>query len=348
MKKILYILLALCMVGCGKKAQNARSTTAIRVKTMVVASDAQQGLSRYVGAIEPQKETKLSMQATGRVTSIEVKNGQRVTKGQTLVTIDNTQALNRLEGAEATLKHAQDGYDRAKKVHEQGVVSDQKMVEIESKLAQAQAIYATAKQQLDECTLIAPCNGVVNGLDLQFGQTILPGAPICSIIDLSAFCVKFTVPEAEITHLTRTPAQLTGTVEVAAVDQTYPITITDAAMVANALTHTYEVKANIKGGAELLKPGMVGVVRINHKPSEGTAQNIPIVIPAECILMKPEGATVWIAEENKAVRRNITIGGYQADGVRVREGLQAGDQLITEGYQKLYHNCDIEIISEDE
>ena len=57
--------------------------------------------------------------------------------------------------------------------------------------------------------------------------------------------------------------------------------------------------------------------------------------------MKPEGPTVWIKEKGTAVRRNIRIDGYVADGVRVTEGLQAGDSLIIEGYQKLYKGCKV-------
>ena len=48
---------------------------------------------------------------------------------------------------------------------------------------------------------------------------------------------------------------------------------------------------------------------------------------------------MWIAKQGRAERRNVTIDGYQADGVRVKNGLMPGDTLITEGYQKLYKGC---------
>ena len=67
-----------------------------------------------------------------------------------------------------------------------------------------------------------------------------------------------------------------------------------------------------------------------------------IVIPAKCILLKPEGHTVWVMEQGTAVRRAIAIDGYRADGVRVASGLTIGDTLITEGYQKLYNGCKVE------
>ncbi len=80
---------------------------------------------------------------------------------------------------------------------------------------------------------------------------------------------------------------------------------------------------------------MVGIVCLPVLRSEA------IVVPAKCILLKPEGATVWIKQDDQATRRLITVGGYEADGVRVLNGLEPGDVVITEGYQKLYEGCKV-------
>ena len=121
--------------------------------------------------------------------------------------------------------------------------------------------------------------------------------------------------------------------ECAAVDAMLPIVITEKSITANPLTHTYDVVAKIQSGADMLRTGMVAVVRLQNSNAAA------IVIPAKCVLLKPEGPTVWLKNGDKAVRRDITIGGYEADGVRVIGGLQPGDTLITDGYQKLYNNC---------
>jgi len=338
MKEIYYIfILALLFLGsCTKHDSAQREQAPIKVKTMVVAPQENGAVSRYVGAIEPAHSTPLSLQTTGRVVEIAVKNGQRVTQGQTILAVDNTQALNALRTAEASLRHAQDGFDRVSKVHDKGVVSDQKMVEIESQLAQARSLYEAAQQQLKECTLTAPCEGVIDGLNMVVGQTVLPGTTLCTILDMRAYSVRFTVPEAEIGAL---PDK--GQVVCEAIHAELPITITERGITANPLTHTYEVVADIKDKAEGLKAGMVAVVKLKANSQQLTAsQNI--VIPAQCVLLKPEGATVWVVEDGKAARRLVTVDGYQADGVRVTEGLQEGDQLIIAGYQKLYNNCPVE------
>lgn len=301
---------------------------------MVVMSQDGSTASRYVGTIEPAQTTPLSLQTTGRVVSVEVKNGQRVTAGQTILKVDDTQARNALQGAEAALQHAQDGYDRVAAVHEKGVVSDQKMVEISSQLQQAKSLYEAAKQQLEECTLKAPCDGVVDGLEVVTGQTIIPGTKLCTILDVSAYSVRFTVPENEIGSLADK-----GTVECAAIGAVLPVTVAEKGITANAVTHTYEVVARINGRAEGLKAGMVATVKLK---GERLKDEGDIVIPAKCILLKPEGHTVWVMEKGTAVRRAIEIDGYRADGVRVASGLTIGDTLITEGYQKLYNGCKVE------
>jgi len=326
----------LALTACNVHENGRREQTPVRVKTMTVAPQTGSSAMRYVGIVEPVRETPLSMQSAGRVTCVHVKNGDRVQQGQTLIEIDNTQALNTLQGAEAELKHAQDGYDRARQVHDKGVIPDQKMVEIESRLSQAQSLYAGAQQRLEECTLKAPCAGVVDGLDVTIGQTVAPGARVCAVLDVSAFSVRFAVPETEIKGFTGNGEQLTGEMECAAVDRVFPVTVTQKSVTANPVTHTYDVTARVQGGADMLMTGMVAVVKVKQ---EKTTEDI--VIPARCVLLKPEGYTVWLKEQGRAVRRDILVSGYQADGVCVQDGLNAGDTLIIDGYQKLYNDCKV-------
>ena len=334
-KYYLIAAIGLVLLGCNRHKEAHEEAKPMKVKTTVIEPQEASSFSRYVGSIEPARETPLSLQSAGRVIAVEVKNGERVKAGQKILAIDNTQAVNAFRSAEASLKHAQDGYDRVSKVHAKGVVSDQKMVEIESQLTQAKSLYAAAKQQLNECTLVAPCEGIVSGLDVQRGQTIIPGTRLCTLLDVSGFSVRFSVPEAEVKNLSAT-----GEVECSAADTVLPITITERNMTANALTHTYDVTARIQGGAEVLMSGMVGIVSVESK-AENQTPKAAIVIPAKCVLLKPEGPTVWVVENGEAVRRSIVSGGYQADGVQISEGLQPGDTLITEGYQKLYTGCKV-------
>lgn len=343
MQKELIIALALCLASCAAHDKAKTEQAPLRVQISVVAPQEGYSSSRYVGTIVPLHETPLSMQAPGRVTEIRCKDGEYVRKGQVLVRVEDTQARNALSAAESALNQAQDGYDRAKQVHEKGAITDQKLVEVESQLARARSAYEAAKQQVNECTLTAPCNGVVSGMKLEIGQTLIPGMKILTVLDQSALCVRFTVPEAEIRNIHVNGGRLTpsGEVECAAVDTVLPISITEKSQTANPITHTYEVTARILGGTNILLPGMVGKVTLSDtKAGEAKADtHTDIIIPAHCIQLMPSGHTVWVMEQGRAHRREITVGGYQPGGVLVQSGLQPGDTLITEGYQKLYNDC---------
>ena len=331
--------------GCAKHESRQREQAPIRVKTVVVAPHEGSAMTRYVGTVAPLHETPLSMQTSGRVLEIRCRESERVHQGQLLVRVDDTQARNALQTAEAALRQAQDGYDRVRQVHEKGAVTDQKMVEIESQLARARSLRDAAQQQVNECTLIAPCDGVVSGLNLEAGQTIIPGMKLFSLLDVTALNVRFTVPEAEIGKIviSRQSSETSGEIECVALDTVLPIRITEKSMTASPLTHTYEVTARIIGGTDILLPGMIGKVKLKGERGmvKGERTEEDIVIPAHCVLLKPEGPTVWVVENGRAVRRNIKIDGYLANGVRVKSGLQEGDSLITEGYQKLYISCKV-------
>lgn len=333
-KYIGMMLVALLLIACTSHDKAAGGRSALRVRTVVVTKQAGLSSARYVGTIVPIREVPLSLQTTGRITDIGVRNGERIRKGRMILQVDSTQVKNAVQSAKAALLRAQDGYERVKQVHSKGVVTDQKMVEVESQLAQAKAIYDAAQQQLDECTLLAPCDGVVSGLDCEKGQNILPGKTLCSIIDLRAFQVKFTVPEAEIAAVNGC-----GQVTCTSIGASFPITVTEKSLSANPLTHTYDVTARVEGGEDRLLPGMVAKVEISGSAEQAEDEPVSVIVPASCILMKQTGPTVWVVEQGKAARRDITIDGYQADGVKVLTGLADGDTLVTDGYQKLYQGC---------
>lgn len=331
MKNILVLLPLLAFVGCSHIERKAQEPSAVRVTTVVVQPQATEVHSRYVGEITAGRETPLSIQTTGRILMTGCRDGERVRKGQVLLRVDSVQSLNALRSAEASLRHAQDGYDRAKQVHSKGGVTDQQMVEIESQLTQAKSMYSAAKRGVEECTLRAPFDGVISGFDLSVGQTVVPGMPLFSVLDISSLSVRFGVPEGEITRLT----EHKGEVEVPAAGVVLPIRISEKSVSANPITHSYAVTADITGDIRGLMPGMVGKVTLRTRNAE------EIIIPAHCVQLMPDGPTVWVVSKGAASRRSIGVSGYCANGVQVNQGLQTGDTLVVEGYQKLYKGCKV-------
>lgn len=335
-KKIHYIILffLIMLSSCIGRHSSSEQVLPISVRTIVIEPQTKSNYSHYVGSIESAHEIPLSVQVAGRVLSVECREGEWVKRGQVLIVMDTIQCANALRSAKATLLHAQDAYERVVQVHAQGGVADQKMVELESQLQQAQSLYDMALQQLRECRLEAPCDGRVSGFSIQEGQTLVPGVHLFSLLDMSSLVVRFAVPETEISSINIGDV---GEMECIACDTVLPITVTEKQITANLLTHTYDALASIKGGEHLLMQGMVAKVKL-FKNKEGESS---IVVPASCVRLMPNKTFIWTIEQGRAVARTIEVKGYTQDGVLVSGGLNIGDTIVVEGYQKLYKDCSV-------
>ena len=189
------------LTSCSEQKKRTRKA-AVKVETLTVGGSNASGKTKdYVGTIEEKTGATLSFELGGNITSIHVDEGDRVSKGQVLATINPTTLNETHRGALSTLKQAQDAYRRFQPLHKAGTISDIKWVEIESKLEQAKAAEAIARQQLTHTSIRAPFNGVVASKQADMGTYVLPGQPVLKIADVKAVNAKLSVPEAEISHL---------------------------------------------------------------------------------------------------------------------------------------------------
>ena len=281
----------------------------------------------YPGYLEEGQSVDMAFKYGGTLQLLNVKEGSIVRKGQVLARVSSPQMESTQRSAQATLEQAQDAYDRLKKVHDNGSLPEIKWREMVANLEKAQSAVDLANAMLADNTLTAPFSGTVSGLNAELGENITPLKPIMRIINTNGLTVKISVPENEIAKV------LVGdTAEVvipALGDRRYMGKVTEKSLTASLLTHSYPVKVLIEQPDKELTPGMIGKVVLKADVNSG------IVIPANAVLINQEGKFVWVAENGRATRRKITLAGYSGNGVIVSEGLQAGDNVIVEGYQKV-------------
>lgn len=331
------IILSLLLVACQQDTQQKQQVAPLKVTAQALTVQTQAPIYSYVGTIKEPVSIPLSVPSGGTITQIKVKNGDVVKAHQLLLQTDTTQAYNALQIAQATLTHAQDGYQRARQVYQQGGVTEQKMVELNSQLQQATAMYQLAKKRLNECTLRAPQSGVIGNINLQVGQTIAPALPVVTLLNIDNYHVTFDVSESDIAQLQIGDK---GHMVVSVLPQdTLPLHIVEKKLVPNNVAHTYTVTASLEplpqNTQRKLLPGMVGNVYLQAQMVQG------MVIPAHCIQTQQKGTTVWVIQQGKAQRKAVQVGGYTASGVLITDGLTVGDSVITAGYQKLYHQANV-------
>ena len=358
------LLAVVLFSSCGQKQEHDLKTP-VRVKTLVVSPGMIDDAQAYVGIVEEGEATAVSFTSMGVIKRIHVKEGQVVGRGQLLAEVDPTtssngvevahasfnQAQDMVKQAEATYNQAKDAYDRMKLLHDNGSLPEVKWIEVETRLAQATTALNTARssvasaaatekiarKSLADTRLYAPVSGVIGKNHLVAGETALPSQAVVTILDISTVKVKVAVPVAEIGSIR---VNTSTSIKVDAIGRRYQGGRIEKGVKADALTHTYDVRINVANDGRKLLPGMVASV---HFLPEGSKAIGSKVIPVTSIQKKSDGSLfVWtVGKDGTAHRVTVTIEGTQGNYSIVKDGLNVGDRIVTEGYQKLSENTKV-------
>ena len=324
------------MVGCGKKATKEQQfDPTIPVRVQVVGDSNEVDFRNYVGTVRSERQVSLSFPLGGTLTEIRVRNGQRVRKGDLIARVDETAAKSLHDASLATLRQAEDGYKRLKQLHEGEGISDVRWVQMETDLEKARQSEISARKHLKDCTLYASQDGVISMGDHVIGEQLNPLDVVCQIVDMRSLMVEFSVPEKEVGQIG------IGTMAFAvipALDNTERhITVYDKSFLSNPLGHSYNVKARLSSDTKDVLPGMVVKIRLAlQKPTESG-----IVVPSSCVQTMSDGMTVWVLRNGKSYRQKIAVSEFIKNGVLVTDGLEHGDTIITDGYQKLFNGAKV-------
>lgn len=326
------ILLALALTGCSKKEEKKLEVKPVAVKTMTVGTASTTTDYNYSGVVEEETSRVLSFSTGGTIQQLTVKVGDHVRRGQLIAVVDGTTARNSLDIAQSTLAQAQDAYNRMKMLHDRGSLPDIKWVEAESQLSQASSAVKIAQKSVSDCRLYAPADGVVSEKYVEVGQNAAPGSPIIKVVSTARLEVRVSIPESEVASIKQ--GQQASVLVPALGDRRFFGRVAEKSVVADPLSRTYNIKVRVEGATQDLLPGMVTRVSIAQSPS--AKDGAGFILPSRLLQLGDDNTYfVWVAEGGKAVRRTVACGEFTASGATIISGLQSGDNVITEGQQKV-------------
>lgn len=325
-----FFVLAFCIMFLFSCADIGRKQEKkpVEVEVLVIDSLGNVDGTHYVGNVSPCREARLTSRHSGRIAEVLVRQGARVSAGQPLLKIDSQQISAANDAAEATLRQAEDGLRRVQQVHQSGSVADVKLVEIETKVAQARATVAASRKSLDECTIRAPFAGIVAELSAEMGVETGVVEELVRVVDMSSVDIVMAVSEREINNVRIGDR---ACVEIPSLDARIQATVTEKNIVGNELSHSYKCRLRLQQIPEGVMPGMICRVfmiddSVQHR----------IVIPADIIRMDEEGKYIWIINSDGVTeKRRITLGNFVGKGVEVVSGLSFGDRVVTKGTLKI-------------
>lgn len=317
------------LYGCSGKSRALETDKAIVVKIETVHESEVINNLEYVGIIEEKTSVALGFPVMGTIERINVSEGEFIRRGQLLAELNQNSARSMTEAAKATLKQAQDAYDRLKPLFDKGSLPEIQMVDIETKLHQAQSSYDLAEQNLLNCMLYAPADGIVGKKMAEAGEYTIPGTAVLTILDISSVKAGFSVPENEISEISYA---CESEISVSALgNKKFKGKRIEKSVMANPISHTYPVHINLNNPERELLPGMVCSVKLTPvNRSKG------IVVPAGIIQTTADNQKfVWCDRDGVAKRTFVTTGAARGNGVEIVTGLREGDKIVTGGYQKI-------------
>ena len=226
------------------------------------------------------------------------------------------------------LSQARDAYDRMKFLHDTNSLPEIQWVEVQSKLSQAQAAYDIARKNLNDCRLYAPVNGTIGQKLVRPGETVMPGQPIVTIVDINSVKINVSVPEKEIGDIySDTPTFIT--VDALGGKEFIGGKITKNVQ-SDPMTHTYVVSIDVSNPSHELLPGMVCDVVF-----KGLNREI-MTVPVSAVMRGTgDSLFLWVKKEGKAHRRTVATGNTYGSRIEIISGINENDSVIIRGMQKL-------------
>jgi RND family efflux transporter MFP subunit len=358
MKKYIYILAlttaSIVMVSCGNddKKALADNSPAINVQVSQVSESSNSPFLSVSGKIQSVNSADLSTRMMGYVTKVHVNVGDKVSKGQLLVSINNTdlqakraQVDASITEATAAFNNAQKDYNRYKSLFADNSASQKEMDDITANFEMAKARLEAAKQMKNEVNaqfaysnITAPFAGVVTSKTVKEGDMANPGQPLISVEAPGNFEVIAMVPETEISEITN------GTsvdVLVKAINKTLKGKVTEVSTSAKNTGGQYLVKIVLdKTDANILS-GMFATVQF---PVEKKVKTEMVLIPREAIITNGQLSGVYtVSQSNTALLRWLRLGRTYGDQVEVLSGLSADEAYIISAEGKLFNGVKISI-----
>jgi membrane fusion protein (multidrug efflux system) len=277
-----------------------------------------------VGSLRSNESVIIRPEVAGRVAELNIAEGQRVRRGQPLVRLDSTLERAQLAQAEAALQLSRANNTRAEELMRTGAGMQRNVDESRSRQRVDEAIVNFGRARLDKLTIEAPFDGVLGLRRISVGEFVQAGAEIVNLEMVDPLKVDFRVPELFLA------AVATGQRVAIAVDA-YPGRAFEGEVIAidpavDPGGRSVVIRARVPNTNDALRPGLFARVTLTLASRENA-----VFVPDSAIVPFGDQHFVFKVVEGRAVQTRVQLGERRRGEVEIREGLAAGDIVVTAG-----------------
>lgn len=332
------ISVALFLSSCGEGAASAEKEVAVTQEPLVVLSDVLQKAYtheiRVQGNVETDQDVTLSAEMGGLITSINVKEGQRVSKGAIIAQVDASVLSSNVSEIQTKLEYAEYMLKKQEELQKRGVGSEFDLETAKSQVNSLKASMRSLNTQRGKAVIRAPFSGVIDQIFARDGQMAGPASPIVRLVNNSKIDIVSTISEKHFSHVKiGTPIRVSFPNYT---DTVITLKITNVGNYIEPTNRTFRIMATMPNNSIFL-PNMLAEVSITDvNIADGT------VIPSKSILKDQDNKDfIYIASSTKSagkelykVKKVFVTVLSRFDGEALIEGnslVKAGQKVVVDG-----------------
>ncbi|KAB1156851.1 efflux RND transporter periplasmic adaptor subunit [Flavobacterium luteum] len=286
------------------------------------------------GSVDTKENIIVQPEFSGTLTSLTVKAGQTVSKGQILGRVDDAGMSQQLASLENQYALAKTTYERQKNLWDKKIGSEIQFLQAQTQMIGAQKGVAQMKSQLAKTVIRAPFSGTIDEVFVEKGQVVAPSIQgLMRIVNLGSMYVSTSVPETYIGKL-----KVGDQVDVflSSLNKTYKGKVRQVGNFINPNNRSFGIEVGLPNPDNLLRPNQVAKLKIVDYTNTKA-----IVVPTNVVQEDGEGNKfIYIVEESngktgKAKKVIVTVGKSSDNVTEILSGLSADDVIVTEGVNNI-------------
>lgn len=322
------LIAVLFLVGCGSKEEPAAVVSAAPQKAIQASVVEAKHTSvpirvEVTGQVAPIFQATLSSRIQGTINTLLVREGSKVSKGQTLIQLDSRDLQAELARVSAEIENAKAHLDRMNQLYIQDAVSKQELENATRAYRVAEASRNAVEAQLSYTTVKAPFDGVITEKHVEAGELASPGHPLLKMEDPLHLRLEATVAEGDLRSVSR------GDKIPVSIDalggQPVNGTVSQILPAGDPRTHTFMVKVDLPKTVGL-KTGMFGRFQLD----KGEAQTM--LVPSTAVVERGELTSLYVVGADQIARlRWVKVGRRFERQAEILSGLNESERVLTDG-----------------
>ena len=298
----------------------------------------------FPAIVEASTSKDLTFQVAGQIQTLRVLEGQEVSKGEIIATLDQRRFKNDLQAAQNQYDAARQEFERAERLIKENAIAQNVFDQRKTQLNVALAQLDTSRKSLEDTTLLSPFDGVVAVLQAKELVSVTPTQTVVTLQTTGAAEAVVRVPSSLVAQSKRLQPIEAYVVLDSAPQFKMVAEMVEFSTVADERSQTFRANfAFTPPESLLILPGMTGIVKTRTAVTEKDKLSTQISIPLNAVLSDGSGQYVWLVDPGAmtVTRTDIVVGTGVGEYLQVEKGLRVGDLVVAAGASHLHEGMQI-------